>query len=238
MADVADPVDFLAVVPMQLYNTLQCAAEAERLARVRCVIVGGGAVDEALQRRLSGMPCRVYSTYGMTETLSHIALRPLNGPDASEAYTPFAGVALSLSLRGTLVIHAPEVCEEDLETNDVAHLHADGTFTIVGRADNTVNSGGVKIQIEEDERRLKPLIAVPFALTAVADSRLGEALVLLLADTCGADDASLVARMKSCLPRYHVPRHILRVAEVPHTENGKVDRGACRRLAAEAFARS
>ena len=73
LADVADPVDFLAVVPMQLYNTLQCAAEAERLARVRCVIVGGGAVDEALQRRLSGMPCRVYSTYGMTETLSHIA---------------------------------------------------------------------------------------------------------------------------------------------------------------------
>lgn len=238
LADVADPVDFLAVVPMQLYNTLQCAAEAERLARVRCAIVGGGAVDEALQHRLSGMPCRAYSTYGMTETLSHIALRPLNGPDASEAYTPFAGVALSLSPRGTLVIHAPEVCEEDLETNDVAHLHADGTFTIVGRADNTVNSGGVKIQIEEDERRLKPLIAVPFALTAVADSRLGEALVLLLADTCGADDAALVARMKSCLPRYHVPRHILRVPEVPQTENGKVDRAACRRLAAEAFARS
>ena len=97
----------------------------------------------------------------MTETLSHVALRPLNGPEASVGYRPFEGVSLSLSARGTLVIHAPELCSSDLETNDVVRLHADGTFTIVGRADNVVNSGGVKIQIEEEERRLKELIDVP-----------------------------------------------------------------------------
>lgn len=231
LAGVGEQVDFLSVVPMQLYDTLQDAAGTERLARVRCVIVGGGAVDEALQGRLSALPCRVYSTYGMTETLSHVALRPLNGPDASEAYTPFAGVRLSLSPRGTLVIHAPEVCAADLETNDVVRLHGDGTFTVVGRADNTVNSGGIKIQIEEEERRLKAFIPVPFALTSVPDERLGEALVLLLDAACPADDALLMAEMRSRLPRYHAPRRIVRVSEVPRTENGKTDRGACRRLA-------
>ena len=231
LADVEEQVDFLSVVPMQLYNILQDAAGTERLARVRCVIVGGGAVDEALQGRLSGLPCRVYSTYGMTETLSHVALRPLNGPDASEAYTPFAGVRLSLSPRGTLVVHAPEVCAADLETNDVVRLHGDGTFTVVGRADNTVNSGGIKIQIEEEELRLKAFIPVPFALTSVPDERLGEALVLLLDAACPADDAFLMAEMRSRLPRYHAPRRIVRVSEVPRTENGKTDRRACRRLA-------
>lgn len=236
LADVEEWVDFLSVVPMQLYHTLEQADERERLSRVRCVIVGGGAVDEALERRLEYLPCRVYSTYGMTETLSHVALRPLNGPEASVGYRPFEGVSLSLSARGTLVIHAPELCSSDLETNDVVRLHADGTFTIVGRADNVVNSGGVKIQIEEEERRLKELIDVPFALTSVPDRRLGEALVLLVIRDFPMDDVGLFDAMKALLPRYHVPRHILRVAAVPVAGNGKIDRKACRELALEAGA--
>ena len=217
LADVEERVDFLSVVPMQLYHTLE-------------------QVDEVLERQLENLPCRVYSTYGMTETLSHVALRLLNGPEASVGYRPFEGVSLSLSVRGTLVIHAPELCSSDLETNDVAHLHADGTFTIEGRADNVVNSGGVKIQIEEEERRLKELIDVPFALTSVPDRRLGEALVLLVIRDFPMDDVGLFDAMKALLPRYHVPRHILRVAAVPVAGNGKIDRKACRELALEAGA--
>ena len=129
------------------------------------------------------------------------------------------------------MIHAPELCVSDLETNDVVRLHADGTFTIVGRADNVVNSGGVKIQIEEEEHRLKELISVPFALTSVPDRQLGEALVLLLVRDFPMDDADLFSAMKAFLPRYHVPRHILRVETVPVAGNGKVNRKACRELA-------
>lgn len=91
LADVEERVDFLSVVPMQLYHTLEQVDERERLSRVRCVIVGGGAVDEVLERQLENLPCRVYSTYGMTETLSHVALRLLNGPEASVGYRPFEG---------------------------------------------------------------------------------------------------------------------------------------------------
>ena len=96
---------------------------------------------------------------------------------------------------------------------------------------NVVNSGGVKIQIEEEERWLKELIGVPFALTSVPDRQLGEALVLLLVRDFPMDDADLFGAMKAFLPRYHVPRHILRVEAVPVAGNGKVDRKACRELA-------
>ena len=224
-------VDFLSVVPIQLYNMLKDAKERELLNCVRHVLVGGGPVDESLQRMLSGLSCCVYSTYGMTETLSHIALRQLNGPEASVCYRPLEGVDVSLSPRGTLVIHAPQICATDLETNDVVHLYPNGMFTVVGRADNTVNSGGIKIQIEEEERRLRSCITVPFALTSVPDTRLGEALVLLVVSDLSIDDTSLFRKMKTILDCYHVPRYIVRVEAVPLTGNGKIDRKACRELA-------
>lgn len=232
LAGVEERVDFLSVVPLQLYRTLQVAEERERLSRVRCVIVGGGAVDEALQKELQALPCRVYSTYGMTETLSHVALRPLNGPEASERYRPLEGVRLSQAADGALVVHAPELCAAPLLTHDVVRLFADGSFMVCGRTDNVVNSGGVKIQIEEDEARLRAVIPGRIALTAVPDARLGEALVLLVEEALSWSDEALRHRMLGCLPRYHVPRHILRVERIPETGNGKTDRRKCRQLAA------
>ena len=88
--------DFAAMVPLQVWNPLHDAAGRERLLKIRHLIIGGGAIDDALARALAAFPNNVWSTYGMTETLSHIALRRLNGPEASEWYTPFEGVCVSL----------------------------------------------------------------------------------------------------------------------------------------------
>ena len=88
---------FAAMVPMQVYNSLQVPEEKERLMRIRHLIIGGGAIDDALAAALKTFPNHVWSTYGMTETLSHIALRRLNGPEASEWYTPFPSVKVSLN---------------------------------------------------------------------------------------------------------------------------------------------
>ena len=106
----------------------------------------------------------------MTETLSHIALRRLNGPEASPYYHPFPSVTLSLSPDNTLVIDAPLVCDERLVTNDVARLLPDGSFAIIGRKDNIINSGGIKIQIEEVEERLRPYLDRPYAITAAPEA--------------------------------------------------------------------
>ena len=94
------PIDFAAMVPMQVWNTLQVPEERERLMQVRHLIIGGGAINNELAEALKDFPNAVWSTYGMTETLSHIALRRLSGPEASEWYTPFEGVGISLSEDG------------------------------------------------------------------------------------------------------------------------------------------
>lgn len=152
------PFSFAAMVPLQVFNSLQNPVEKDRLKAIDNLIIGGGAIDNELEKELNTFPNNVYSTYGMTETLSHIALRRLNGKEASSDYKPFACVRLSLSEDNCLIIDAPLVCKETLHTNDIAQISADGSFRIIGRKDNVINSGGVKIQIEEVEEKLKPLI--------------------------------------------------------------------------------
>ena len=162
----------------------------------------------------------------MTETLSHVAMRRLNGPEASEYYEPFPSVRLSLSPDQTLVIDAPLVCDGPLVTNDVVDLQPDGRFRVIGRKDNIINSGGVKIQIETVEAKLRPFLTAPFAITALPDPKFGEAIVLLTT-------AAATAFPPEALDRYERPKQILRVEAIPMTGSGKIDRAACRRLAIE-----
>ena len=209
-------IDFAAMVPMQVYNTLQVPEERERLMGIRYLIIGGGAIDDALGAELKNFPNAVWSTYGMTETLSHIALRRLSGPEASDWYTPFPSVQVSLSDEGCLVIDAPEVCPECLVTNDIAEISTQG-FRILGRKDNVICSGGIKIQIEEVERHLRPFLRAPYLISTRPDPKFGEVAVLLTEDS--VDEARQVC--ERVLPKYHLPRHYLHVDHLPLTETGK-----------------
>lgn len=234
LADVEEtPIRFAAMIPLQVYNTLQVPQERERLKKIETLIIGGGAIDAELEKEIARLPGRVYSTYGMTETLSHIALRRLNGPEASPYYHPFPSVKLSLSADNTLVIDAPLVCDKQLVTNDIAQILPDGSFIIIGRRDNTINSGGVKIQIEEVEERLRSFLSIPFAITAVPHEKFGEAIVLLTENTLTQKDYEKLRE----LPKYQIPKKVLNVQAIPHTGNGKIDRAACKRLAEETIKR-
>lgn len=214
------------MVPMQVYNTLQVPEERERLMSIRHLIIGGGAIDDALGAELKNFPNAVWSTYGMTETLSHIALRRLSGPEASDWYTPFPSVQVSLSDEGCLVIDAPEVCPECLVTNDIAEISTQG-FRILGRKDNVICSGGIKIQIEEVERHLRPFLRAPYLISKRPDPKFGEVAVLLTEDS--VDEARQVC--ERVLPKYHLPRHYLHVDHLPLTETGKPARQQAARIA-------
>ena len=227
MAKQRNPlVDFAAMVPMQVFNTLQVPEERERLKQIRHLIIGGGAIDEAMASELKNFPNVVWSTYGMTETLSHIALRRLSGPEASGWYTPFPSVKVSLSDEGCLIIEAPEVCPERLVTNDIAEISPQG-FRILGRKDNVICSGGIKIQIEEVERRLRPFLRVPYLISKRPDPKFGEVAVLLTEGS--VDDARQVC--ERILPKYHLPRHYLHVDHIPLTETGKPARKEAMQIA-------
>ena len=214
------------MVPMQVYNSLQVPEERERLMQIRHLIIGGGAIDDALAAALKDFPHHVWSTYGMTETLSHIALRRLNGPDASDWYTPFPSVKVSLNADDCLVIEAPLVCAERLVTNDIVEL-SEGRFRILGRKDNVICSGGIKIQIETVERLLRPHLQAPFLITKSPDTKFGEVVVLLTEGT--VEEARQVCAQ--VLPKYHQPKAYLHVDKIPLTETGKPARKAAEDIA-------
>lgn len=230
LADVTTPICFAALIPLQVYDSLQVPEERNRLSAIGTLIIGGGSIAPSLEKEIHKLPNAVYSTYGMTETLSHIALRRLNGPDMSPYYHPLPSVKLSLSGDGTLVIDAPLVSDERLVTNDMARILPDGSFTILGRKDNIVNSGGIKIQIEEVEEALRPHLDTTFAITSVPDPKFGEILVLLLANPVSTQDSPIREAIDN-LPPYHRPKQILEVDTIPQTGSGKIDRAACRALA-------
>ena len=232
LKDVTQPIDFAAMVPLQVYSSLQEPAERERLMSIRHLIIGGGAIDDSLESQLQQFPNAVWSTYGMTETLSHIALRRISGENSSLWYSPLDGVDVSLSSDSCLEIYAPQVNPEKLHTNDIAELRTlpDGSkeFRILGRKDNVIDSGGIKIQAEEVERLLRPHLSCGFMITKVSDARLGEAVTLLVE----SDDVdNILAVCKHVLPRHWVPCHIFPESHIPITETGKPARAAAEALA-------
>lgn len=231
-------ITFTAMVPMQVYNTLQVPEERERLTHIKHLIIGGGAIDSALEaelRSLSG-DIAIWSTYGMTETLSHIALRRINGKEASEWYQPFDSVKVSQTEEGCLVIDAPLVCKQPLVTNDIVEIQpyiynkvcAEGVrFRIKGRKDNVICSGGIKIQIEEVENLLKPHLQKPFMLAKKKDEKFGEIAVLLTEDGDLKKVEATVRRLLSDnSKKYWIPREYIHVESLPLTETGKPKR-AC-----------
>ena len=237
-------IHFAAMVPSQVFCSLQVPGERALLRRIRHLIIGGGAISPSLARELHDLftpgECRdhfIWSTYGMTETLSHIALRRLNGPEADEWYTPFESVNVSLNHDGCLVIDAPLVHEGILTTNDIAEIKSvDGTnrFRIIGRKDNVICSGGIKLQIEEIEARLRPFLqnadeAEPtFCISKRTDEKFGEVAVLIVTNDIPQD-----FDFKSTfvhLDHYAIPKQIIRTDSIPLTKTGKIDRRKCEEI--------
>ncbi len=222
------PLDFAAMVPMQVYNSLKVPEEREKLRCIRHLIIGGGAIAHSLEQELSTFPHNVWSTYGMTETLSHIALRPISGPNHSFWYQSFDSVKVSKNEDGCLVIDAPLVCDGTLVTHDIVDLMQDtngnSLFRIKGRKDNVICCGGIKIQAEEVEDILRPHLSEAFMLVKREDPKFGEVAVLI---TEGANLTGIETICRSVLPKYWVPKGFVHVDRLPLTETGKPRRFCC-----------
>ncbi len=231
LRDLGFAPGFLAVTPAQVFTMLDNGDEEALLRSTEHIIIGGGAVDAGLAERLGSFPRHVWSTYGMTETLSHIALRRLNGPQRSAFYTPFPGVSLSLSPESTLVIRAPAVAEDPVVTNDFAELREDGSFRILGRKDNVINSGGIKIQIEAVEEQLRSFLPFAFCITAVPDEHYGEIVVMLAAFGPDKTEREALERGLAVLHAYSRPKRVIAVPDLPRTGSGKIDRAGARAIA-------
>lgn len=229
-------VDFTAFVPLQMQAILTPDLRyANFLNRMHAILIGGGPVDRALVDAMQAIQAPIYHTYGMTETATHVALRRLNGPAAADAFTLLPGVACQVDERGCLALHGPMTNDLWLQTNDLVALQEDGAFVWLGRWDNVINSGGVKVQVEQVERTLEQLLGVReferwrgrrAFVTGLPDARLGQMVVLVVEGEAqpSQGEQELLAALRGALGAFAAPRRVVYLPHFALTPTSKIDR--------------
>lgn len=212
--------DFCAMVPMQLSNSF------EQVDRVNTLIVGGAPISKKLKEEIQGIKPKIFETFGMTETLSHIAVRKLNGHTDTDKnfFQVLPGVRISVDQRGCLIINAPEITQEPVTTNDLVDLKSETQFHWLGRYDNVVNSGGIKLIPEQIEQKLVSLMDSRFFLAGIKDEKLGERLVLVVEGSVKAKELKAKIKDLNVLGEYEHPREVHCVPKFVESANGKIKR--------------
>ncbi|MCL3780284.1 hypothetical protein EMN47_07745 [Prolixibacteraceae bacterium JC049] len=225
MKAINQSVDFAAMVPMQVEKVLNESGEFA-LLKVRKLIIGGAAISPELEQQLLPLKNQVFATYGMTETVSHVALRSVSGTKCSAAFQPLAGVEISKDERGCLMINAPRLAAEMVITNDVVEINSDETFQILGRIDNVINSGGVKVFPEAVERKISHLIGDRFIITAQQNVLLGQQVTLRIETDNSEkyDWVELQNKIKEVVHPFECPKSIEFVKVLNETATGKIIR--------------
>ncbi|HEY4618666.1 MAG TPA: AMP-binding protein [Flavobacterium sp.] len=202
--------DFVAMVPLQAQNSLA------GLKNVRKLIVGGAKMSKALEKDLIKTKADVYETYGMTETVSHIAAKKAG----DTFFSLLPDIKISQNDKNCLVIDAPKISEESIVTNDLVEILNENQFVFLGRADNVINSGGIKLIPEQIEEKLASEIDTRFFVGGIPDSVLGEKLILVIE----GEKKSFDAVVFEMLDKYEKPKEIFYVSKFMETENGKIKR--------------
>ncbi|HLA55600.1 MAG TPA: AMP-binding protein [Flavobacterium sp.] len=200
--------DFAAMVPLQAQNSLK------ELVNVKKLIVGGVKINKALAEKLEQLPTKVYETYGMTETITHIAAKKIG----ENAFTVLPNVTISYDDNNCLVIHAPRISDDVIVTNDLVQLVNENQFVFLGRIDNIINSGGIKLIPEQIEEKLAHKIGTRFFVSGKPDEALGEKLVLVIeGEKHDIDD-----RIFAALDKYEKPKEVIFVTRFKETGSGKI----------------
>ncbi|MBF0102366.1 MAG: AMP-binding protein [Desulfobacterales bacterium] len=219
-------IDFAALVPLQLQTLVDVYGKAG-MERFQTIIVGGSDINPVLISKVQFVSTEVVATYGMTETLSHVALRHLNGNKVSEYYQTLDGVSIDLDERECLVVYAPHVNPNRLITNDIVKIHEQDKFTWLGRCDNVINSGGIKVIPEQLESKLKELfLDNRFFISSIPHNILGQQIILVIESVKPDADqlVTLKSSIKKLLNRYEIPKYIYFVRAFQETFSGKIQR--------------
>lgn len=213
MKDLNNSYDFVAMTPMQAHHSLG------RLHQIKTLIIGGAPIYPELNEKLVSLHDNCYETYGMTETITHIAASKLSVP--KKPFHALDGIHLEVDEDGCLVVDAPDITDQLIHTNDLVEMHDEKTFTYLGRRDNVINSGGVKISPEVVEQKLAHHIQFPFFFYGISDEVLGQKLIMVVE---GDDDRVKEAEkhIAACqtLEKFEVPKALYYVSEILRN-NGK-----------------
>lgn len=215
LENIIGDFDFVAMVPYQV------AASMEDLHRVKKLIIGGGPISSDLENLLIALPNEIYHTYGMTETISHIAMRHVNGED-NNVFKVLPGIEIEQDDRSCLVINAPALGVVSLPTNDLVELKSSESFVWLGRYDNVVNSAGLKLHPESIEKKIGDT-GYPFFLAGMPDAKFGESLIMVVESEKQFSIEDFKDHFQS-LGKYEIPKRVFSVAQFEMTESGKLSR--------------
>ena len=210
--------DFAAMVPLQVQNSLN------QLSRIQTLIIGGAPVDSSLRSQLVKLSVRAFETYGMTETITHIAVKRIAG-DSTNYFETLPNVFVAQDNRECLVIEAPKISAGKVVTNDLVELIDKTQFKWLGRYDSIINSGGIKLVPEKIEEKLSTLIKPRFFVAGIPHETLGQQLVLVVEGNPIKEHELLqdIRDLKE-VSRYEVPKNVFFVKTFTETSTQKVDR--------------
>ncbi|MDU8886220.1 AMP-binding protein [Yeosuana sp. MJ-SS3] len=211
--------DFGAMVPFQLENSLKYCD------KIKTIIIGGAPASFHLINKVQNSKANVYETFGMTETVSHIAVRKLNnfkrGQSFSNSYfRTLPSIEISQDKRGCLIINAPQISNEQIVTNDIVQLHSDKEFEWLGRIDNVINSGGIKIFPESVEKKIEDKLTSRFFVASKDHKKFGEKVILVIE----GEEMEISTNYFENLDEYETPKEIYFLPKFSETVNGKIQR--------------
>lgn len=215
-------VDFSAMVPLQIRNLITVKSD---FSRIKTLIIGGAAIDYQLQELIRTLSTKIFATYGMTETCSHIALQRLNGKDPDLDFKVLDGITISTNSENRLRIEAGELSDNVIITNDIVELVSPTSFKLLGRVDNIINSGGIKISPEKLEVEISKIIGKECIIIPKKDGILGQKAVLILEGETKINQARLILnQLKKGLTKHHCPKAVYYIDSYPRTSSMKIDR--------------
>lgn len=220
LAYIDEEIDFVAMTPHQLLTVLK--QTPSQLHYVKKILLGGAPVSSELDRIIQSLKPEIYLGYGMTETITHIAVKRLNGTDPDSDFHALPGINFTIGKDDSLIITADHL-EKSIQTTDIVDLKGPSSFSWLGRKDNVINSGGIKIHPETIEEKLQEFINVPFFIIGQKDEHLGETVALCIESTEILNN-DLLERSFSSLGKYEIPKHTFYCEEFLYTATGKIRR--------------
>jgi len=205
--------DFAAMVPLQAQNSI------DQLHQIKKLIIGGASLSTEWEEKLTLIPTQIYQTYGMTETITHIAVKKLG----QKNYTCLPNVSIGTDERNCLVINLPYLSSKEIITNDIVNLVSNNSFEWLGRYDHIVNSGGIKLIPEKIEEKLHPFISAPFFIAGLPDNNLGQKLILIIETSPQTFEFESIFS-KASLSKFEIPKKIYIIDSMIITENNKINR--------------
>lgn len=231
LSEFTDPAfDFVAMVPLQLSTSLADDNTKRHISNVGKILLGGAPVGIQLQKQIDLLSIPVYQSYGMTETVSHVALRKLNCPEIENDYQVLPGIEFGLDERGCLFVSGTVTNGEKIQTNDLAEITSENTFNWLGRIDNVINSGGVKIVLDKVDEAVAEVFydlgyENNFFSWFETDELLGQKLILIVQKTEETISGQmLIDEIRKGISTYETPKHVYFVDEFIKTPTDKIDK--------------